>query len=69
VSAEARRCPGVVRVADLPSEKRPRFRPSPGVASTVREISKAGGLRQMGVSERTVQPGDFGSKRHFHTVE
>ena len=63
------RCPGVVRVADVPAEERPRFHPSPGVASTVREISKVAGLRQMGVSERTVQPGDVGSKRHFHTVE
>jgi uncharacterized cupin superfamily protein len=59
----------VVRVADVVAEKRPRWKPSPGVASTVREVSKIAGLAQMGVSERTVLPGDAGSKRHFHTVE
>jgi len=64
-----RPCAGLVRVTDVASEKRPRLHPSPGVASTVREVSKVAGLRQMGVSERTVQPGDLGSKRHFHTVE
>lgn len=62
-------CPGVVRVSLVESQERPRFVPVPGVASSVKEISKRSGMRQMGVSVRSVQPGHAGSKRHFHTVE
>ena len=61
--------PGVVVVADVPAEQRPRTVKGDGVASRVRPISDAGGLAQMGVGIRIVEPGFLGSNRHFHTVE
>lgn len=60
----------VVRVADLPAEKRPRFTPGGSqVRSEVRPPGNATGLTRMGVWHRTVQPGFAGTHRHFHEVE
>ena len=61
--------PGVVRVDAVPAEERPRFLRGEGVASRVRRIGDAAGLRQMGVSIRTADPGRYASNRHFHEVE
>ena len=61
--------PGVVVVADVPAEERPRYAKGPSVASRVRPISDVGGLTQMGVGLRIVESGFLSSNRHFHTVE
>ena len=60
--------PGVVVVADVPAEDRPRYVKGKGVQSQVRPIGHAAGLAQMGVGIRIVEPGFRGSNRHFHTV-
>ncbi len=64
-----RRPPYVVRVDEIPEEKRPRFLPGAGVGAHVRELRPATGLTRMGVSLRRVEPGRAGTHRHFHTVE
>lgn len=63
------RPPCVVRVEELPAEKRPRFL-APGIASSrVRALSDAVGLTRMGVGWRSVDPGHASTHRHFHSVE
>lgn len=59
----------VVQAWDLAGERRPRFTPTPGVGAVVRNLGDTAGLRQMGVHLRSIQPGDAGTNRHFHTVE
>lgn len=60
----------VVRVLDLPAEKRPRFTPGEGrVGAFVRALGDATGLTRMGVWHRSVPPGLAGTHRHFHLVE
>jgi len=59
----------VVQVWDLRGEPRPRWTPAPGIASIVRQVSDATGMTHMGVNLRTVEPGNAGTNRHFHTVE
>ena len=59
----------MVRVWDLPGEKRPTHTPFPGVGSVVRRVGDAAGLTHMGVHLRSVEPGMAGTNRHFHTVE
>ncbi len=61
--------PGVVRADDVSAEERPRFLRGERVASRVRQIGNAAGLRQMGVSIRIAEPGHYASNRHFHEVE
>lgn len=67
--ARERRPAGVVNIADLPGERRPRFTKTPGVGATVRGVGAAVGLTRMGVNIREVAPGMAGTNRHFHTVE
>ena len=59
----------VVRVLDLPAEKRPRFLPAQGVGARVRALGDAVGLTRMGVSLREIEPGVAGTHRHFHEIE
>lgn len=59
----------VVAVWEMPGEQRPRLFPEEGVASVVRGVGNATGLKQMGVWVRVVEPGFKGTHRHFHTVE
>ena len=67
--------PGCVHVFDLPEEDRPRVPSaaqgvrSNAVRAKVRAVGDTAGLTRMGVWIRTVQPGDAGTQRHFHTVE
>jgi uncharacterized cupin superfamily protein len=60
----------VCSIADVTAEQRPRFATADaGVASLVRRLSDATGLRQMGVTLRAVEPGCAGTNRHYHLVE
>lgn len=59
----------MVAVAELVAEKRPRWTHGEDVASRVRELRTPTGLTQMGVNLREIQPGRFGTNRHWHTVE
>ena len=59
----------VVAVAQLVAERRPRFTQADGVGSTVRRLGDPTGLTRMGVNLREVQPGFFGTHRHWHVVE
>ena len=59
----------VVAVAELVAEKRPRWTHGEGVASRVRELRQRTGLVQMGVNLREIQPGNFGTNRHWHVLE
>src|SRR5262245_11834160 len=59
----------VLHIWDLPGEPRPRFSSYPVVGSTIRTLSNATGMTQMGVHLRSVEPGMAGTMRHFHTVE
>lgn len=59
----------VVAVETLVAEKRPRFTSADGVGSKVRRLGDPTGLTQMGVNLREVQPGFFGTHRHWHVVE
>lgn len=59
----------VVAVADVAAEKRPRFTQADGVGAMVRRLGDATGLTRMGVNLREVQPGLFGTHRHWHVVE
>jgi uncharacterized cupin superfamily protein len=62
--------PGCVHVWDLPEEVRPRLLAgTPGIRAMVRAVGNSAGLTRMGVWLRTVQPGDAGTARHFHTAE
>jgi uncharacterized cupin superfamily protein len=61
--------PGVVRAGSVPAEVRPRFVKGERVASLVQSTGNAGGLTQMGVAIRSIEPDFHGSNRHFHTVE
>jgi len=59
----------VVAVAGVEAQKRPRFTHGAGVSATVRDLRAPTGLTQMGVNLREIAPGDFGTHRHWHTVE
>ena len=59
----------VVAVGSLVAEKRPRWTHGPGVGAMVRDLRTPTGLTQMGVNLREIQPGFFGTNRHWHTVE
>ncbi len=59
----------VVRVEEVPAEKRPRHLPAGVASSQVRAISDAVGLTRMGVGWRSVDPGYASTHRHFHSVE
>jgi uncharacterized cupin superfamily protein len=62
--------PDCVRnVADVATEKRPRFASPANIGALVRPLSDATGLTQMGVWLREVRPGFAGTNRHFHLVE
>jgi uncharacterized cupin superfamily protein len=64
---ERPRC--VVAVSAVVAEKRPRWTHGEGVASRVRDLRTPTGLTQMGVNLREIQPGQFGTNRHWHTLE
>jgi uncharacterized cupin superfamily protein len=59
----------VVHVWSLPAEQRPRWTHGEGVASMVRTVGAPAGLARMGVNLREIQPGNFGTNRHWHAVE
>jgi uncharacterized cupin superfamily protein len=59
----------VVHAWDIAGEPRPRWTHGEGVRSMVRSLGDRTGLTHMGVNLRTVEPGDAGTNRHFHTVE
>ncbi len=59
----------VVRVLDLPEEKRPRRAVRDDTGARVRAVGNAVGLTRMGVWYRAIDPGKAGTYRHFHTVE
>ena len=59
----------VVAVADLVAQKRPRWTHGAGVGAMVRALGSPTGLTQMGVNLREIQPGSFGTNRHWHAVE
>jgi uncharacterized cupin superfamily protein len=59
----------VVAVAELVAEQRPRWTHGEGVGSRVRDLRTPTGLTRMGVNLREIQPGFFGTNRHWHTLE
>ncbi len=59
----------VVHVWSLPAEKRPRWTHGEGVGAMVRTVGAPTGLTRMGVNLREIQPGFFGTNRHWHVVE
>ena len=59
----------VVAVASLVAEKRPRWTHGVGVGALVRDLRAPTGLTQMGVNLREIEPGNFGTNRHWHAVE
>lgn len=59
----------VVRVTDLPEEKRPRRVQRDDTGASVRAVGDSVGLTRMGVWYRAIEPGKAGTFRHFHTVE
>jgi uncharacterized cupin superfamily protein len=58
-----------LNVESVPAEKRPRWTHGEGVGAMVRTIGTTTGLTRMGVNLREIQPGFFGTNRHWHTVE
>jgi uncharacterized cupin superfamily protein len=61
--------PGCVNILELPEEDRPRMLKAGKSRAKVRAVGNTAGLTRMGVWLRTVQPGDAGTPRHFHTRE
>lgn len=59
----------VVHCWEVTGEARPRFTHGGGVRSVVRRLADTVGLTHMGVNLRSIEPGDAGTHRHFHTVE
>ncbi len=59
----------VIAVSSLVAQKRPRWTHGPGVAAVVRDLRIPTGLTQMGVNLREIEPGFFGTNRHWHTLE